>query len=515
MEKLSLAGRSADWTYIKAYDCYVLEMVVYCQYPAVPRQQCMNIYVPALFLDEAGNMRDGMNKNGYTARTVPVIFENGLAGYQEAEPFGADDGRSAAVDFLKAGFVYVSCGCRGRSSTDKNGTLCGKSPASLVDLKAGIRFLKGNAAFLPGDMNKIVSVGISAGGAMSALLGSTGNSKNYVDELKEIGALMEETDDVFAAQCYCPIIDLDHADFAYEWMFLGRVHYDGMPFVGFEEGILTPFCQALSDQMGRGYVDYFNALGLKHPETGKPVKLECGHGGSGYAYLMKQLEKSASRFFKKLEQGEILPGCGVDNYLHGKYETEQFSPVKKAFVRVPGVDKSGWLSWDGKQASITSLADMQISYLTRLKKCPAFDDLELIQAENQEFGTPEMDRMHFNTELFALFEKLSLQFPQEVKQYLKEYQAPIGDTGLAKRKYLINPLNYVGTGETCDLAPHFRIRVGSRDADTSMLMTVILALKLMQTGKTDVDYKIVWDEAHGRADYPGEVTAWVADIGKL
>ena len=87
-----------------------------------------------------------------------------------------EDERSAGKTFLEAGFVYVSCGCRGRSSLNQEGVRCGKSPLSLVDLKAGIRFLKHLAGVIPGDMEKIISVGISAGGAMSSLLGVTGDS---------------------------------------------------------------------------------------------------------------------------------------------------------------------------------------------------------------------------------------------------------------------------------------------------------------------------------------------------
>ena len=79
---------------------------------------------------------------GYTADTAPVIFENGLAGYHEAEPFELDDHRSMGVESILAGFVYVSCGCRGRSSVDKKGILCGKAPVSVADLKAGIRLPK-------------------------------------------------------------------------------------------------------------------------------------------------------------------------------------------------------------------------------------------------------------------------------------------------------------------------------------------------------------------------------------
>ena len=53
---------------------------------------------------------------------------------------------------------------------------------------------------MAGDANKIISIGTSAGGAMSALLGTTGNSEDYKVYLEEIGAVMDSTDDVYAAQ---------------------------------------------------------------------------------------------------------------------------------------------------------------------------------------------------------------------------------------------------------------------------------------------------------------------------
>ena len=178
---------------------------------------------------------------------------------------------------------------------------------------------------------------------------------------------------------------------------------------------------------------------------------------------------------------------------------------------VPGLDKSSWLSLDGKKTSITGMKEMQKTYHRRLKLCPAFDDLDLIQAENQEFGTPECDLMHFDPYLAPIMEKLQTEFPGESAKYLNGYKAVLEDSELAKRRFLINPMNYIGKPENT-LAPHYRIRVGSQDSDTSLMITLTLALKLMQTGKTDVDYEIVWDEPHGRADYPGEVTAWVKKI---
>lgn len=501
-----------EWNYLEEYHCYLLERVLYCERPSVPSQQCMNIFVPDVYLNEDGTVRGDGGLNGFDASSVPVIFENGLAGYMEAEPFGIEDPRSAAKDFLQAGFVYVSCGCRGRSSVDEKQKRCGKSPASLVDLKAGIRFLKHHRGVIPGNMDRIVSVGISAGGAMSTLLGTTGNSRNYEVELAAIGAVMTETDDIFAAQCYCPIIDLEHADMAYEWMFQGKTHYDGMLFVGFPEGDLTPFCQALSGGLGRAYISYLNGLKLVHPETGEAVEIGEGHTGSGSEYLLRKLEASAAKFLGKLERGELPLACSASDYINGTYVEQKFHPWKKCMTEIPGLDKSSWLSWDGQKAKIAGIEAMQENYLRRLKLCPAFDDLNLIQAENQEFGTPENDRVHFNSDLIRILEELAVQFPEETAKYLPEYQKMTGDEELDRRKYLLNPMNYIGTEEEADMAPHFRIRVGSRDADTSATITMTLALALKQTGKTDVDYEIVWDEPHGRADYPGEVTAWVKEI---
>lgn len=178
---------------------------------------------------------------------------------------------------------------------------------------------------------------------------------------------------------------------------------------------------------------------------------------------------------------------------------------------IPGLDKSSWLSWTNDHAMITGLKDMQKTYHRRLKLCPAFDDLNLIQAENQEFGTSECDLMHFDPYLAPIMEELRTEFPGESAKYLKGYKEVLEDSELEKRRFLINPMNYIGRPENT-LAPHYRIRVGSQDSDTSLMITLTLALKLMQTGKTDVDYEIVWDEPHGRADYTGEVTAWVKKI---
>ena len=113
---------------------------------------------------------------------------------------------------------------------------------------------------------------------MSALLASTGNAKDYDSYLREIGAVMDQSDDVYAAQAYCPITDLDHADQAYEWMYQNLQTYNNRR--SGENGESTDFEKAVSKQMASGYVDYINSLKLVDTKTGEPLTLgEDGRSG--------------------------------------------------------------------------------------------------------------------------------------------------------------------------------------------------------------------------------------------
>lgn len=180
--------KQMNWKYQEQQKCWLLEQVVYCNNPENIEEQCMNIYVPKEYLDKEGKLNKEGSRGGYTPFNAPVIFENGLAGYMQAEPFSLTDDRSMGEEAIREGFVYVSCGCRGRSSVNEQGILCGKAPVSVADLKAGIRFLRKNKELIPGNMERIISVGISAGGAMSTLLGCTGDGYEYDSELEKNGS---------------------------------------------------------------------------------------------------------------------------------------------------------------------------------------------------------------------------------------------------------------------------------------------------------------------------------------
>ena len=187
--------------------------IPYVSKPVEPEYQRLNIYVPEEYFHDK-------SINGYTAKTAPILLPNGVGGYLPGKQLiPANDYRHGTPNIslagLAHGFVVVTPAIRGRTLAN------GKAPALIVDYKAAVRWLRHNKDKLPaGDTEKIISDGLSAGGALSSLLGATGNAKEYEPYLKAIGAA-DERDDIFTSVVYCPITDLDHADMPYEWIFNG------------------------------------------------------------------------------------------------------------------------------------------------------------------------------------------------------------------------------------------------------------------------------------------------------
>lgn len=132
--------------------------------------------------------------------------------------------------------------------------------------------------------------------------------------------------------------------------------------------------------------------------------------------------------------------------------------------------------------------------------------------ECQEFGTSEQDYMHFSPFITTAILELEKQFPADYAQYYEGYAKAVGDKALAERRELINPMSLIGSAKNA--AGFFRIRVGACDADTAFTISMALALKLAQAGKS-VDYALVWDRPRCQADYPNEVCDWIEAIVKI
>ncbi|MBQ3424094.1 MAG: hypothetical protein IJH38_02715 [Clostridia bacterium] len=508
---MNLVDCRDQWHFNSQYRCWCLEDVVYTDSPTNPEAQRLSVFVPEPFMSAPGVIAPGAAMGSFTAQTAPVIFENNSAGYRQMANTPLGDFRDESAKYLARGMVYVTCGCRGRESVDREGRLCAKSPWTLVDLKMAIRFLRHNAAALPGDFSKVISVGWSAGGAMSALLGVTGNNTAYDPFLKKNGAFMAESDAVLAAQIYCPITDLEHADAAYEWQF--RADAENEASFGHPAGTMTAFQSALSAKLSAHYMDYFNGLALRHPETGDLLTIGAdGRSGTGYEYLMLQLERSATDYLTRLAAGKLEESFSVEDYLAGRYsrQTSRLRRTAEGFahdlIEIPGKDKHSWLRWDGEKAQIDGLDAYVLNHRRRMKPCTAFDALNCSSPENQELGRAECDRMHFSADVRKAVETLCESFPEETPALLAAFADAAEDTELKQRCALINPMNFIGQG-----AEHYRIRVGACDADTSFSVSMVLALALANAGK-DVDYALVWDRPHCEADYPGEVCDWIESL---
>lgn len=457
------------------------ENIVYVEHPVDTQYEVMNIYIPETYF------YDG-SVNNFTADTAPIFFPNNVGGYLPAEPgkpsmegeisgdasregMTSDDSTknespNSILMALSKGYVVASAGARGRTLEDKEGKNIGKAPAAIVDLKAAVRYLHYNDDNMAGNADKIISSGTSAGGAMSALLGATGNNEDYEPFLKEIGAA-DVKDNIYAVSAYCPIINLEHADVCYEWMFNIINDYTKMIITN-ENGeikrekknmTLTKEQQKYSDELKAAFPQYLNNLNLKD-DSGIDLTVDDKGNGDFKDFLKLQIIKSA--------QEQIKSGKDLSQYkwliIHDNVVTD--------------------MDFDG-----------YISYLGRSKAAPAFDSVDLNNPnpENSLFGTKDKDNQHFT-------------------KFSEEKDTAGGKIADSKIIKMMNPLNYVGNSEA-DTAKYWRIRHGSKDSDTALCVPVILAQRLKNTG-CDVDFEVPWDIGHG-GDYDlEELFEWMEEAVK-
>lgn len=460
------------------------ENIVYVQNPADVESQMLSVYIPAEYL------RGGMI-NGYTAKTAPIFMPNGVGGYMPGKiqapsekSFGQDIPNASLVA-LSRGLVVVSPAIRGRTTVAASGRYVGKAPAFIVDYKAAVRYLRFNRDRLPaGDTEKIISNGTSAGGALSAALGSMGNAPEFKPYLEDIGAA-DERDDIFASSDYCPITNLENADKAYEWIFHGvNKYYQAMwqiqdrqargldksakksdvkvdadsannPTASKQAVKMTGAEIKISKKLRDAFPDYVNSLNLRD-ESGKKLTLDKNGDGSFKDYIKKKYAESA--------QGEL--DAGVD------------------------ISDANWVIVKNKRVVDIDLKKYAVT-ATRMKAAPAFDKMDLSSAENDEFGTPENKPRHFS----EIVQKNSggVMAPEEEIK-------------------MMNPLNFIGRQDV-NVAPHFRIRHGAIDRDTSLAIPAILALRLQNNG-IDVDFFSPWGKGHA-GDYDlDELFDWIDKICK-
>lgn len=433
--------------------------------PSAPDYQALNLYIPEDYFQ-------GKAIGPYNASSAPIFFPNQIGGYMPALPGkpdvamgpprapGVSAPPTAMAVALTRGLLVASPGARGRSSKAANGSWTGKAPSAILDLKAAVRWLRFNANRMPGNVERIISNGTSAGGALSALLGASGNSPDYAAQLQAMGALPER-DDIFAVSSYCPITNLEHADAAYEWQFRGQTEYRGIEIsmldfkVQRKEvlGHLNAEQQDLSRQLQAEFIGYVNSLKLRSPD-GNLLQLQPDGQGSLQDHLKALLMQSAQ---KALQQGQTLAGRPWLTVESGRVTDMDFS----AYAQAAG----------------------------RMKGLPAFDGLALEAGENQLFGNASNDKRHFTD--FSM----------------RHSKAPGAQRAEAAVVQQMNAMHYARSTSS-RVASHWRIRQGTLDRDTSLAIPVLLASELSNRG-LDVDIALPWDQPHS-GDYDlDELFGWI------
>ncbi len=424
-----------------AYRSY--EGIVYVSRPVDTKYQTMNYFVPSEYYQ-------GRSIGNYTIDTAPVFLPNMVGGYMPGPAGSPGQGWGNRPNIitlaLARGYIVASPGARGRTLKDEKGLNTGKAPACIVDLKAAVRYLRYNDKIMPGDAEKIISNGTSAGGALSSLLGAAGNSPDYEPGLRAIGAAPER-DNIFAASCYCPITNLENGDSAYEWLFNGINSYS----MWGNTGKLNADQIRVSDQLKDQFPGYLNSLKLKKPD-GSILTLDENGEGSFKEYVKSFVTASAQ---KALNNGKNLSNLDCIT-------------IKDGIVK--DINLAGF-----------------IAYATRMKPPPAFDALELNSPENNLFGTETTDSQHFTK--FAM--------DNSTGHFL-------ADSKIIK---MMNPMDYIGA-EGIATAKYWRIRHGAVDRDTSLAIPVILAAKLQNNG-FKVDFAMPWGQGHGGDYDPDELFAWI------
>lgn len=479
---------------------YELTNVPYCTNVVCEQYQYMNIYAPAEYFR-------GESVNGYTAETAPIVFMNNCSGWMSSKPGGVN------FDYVDEGFVFVNCGARSRDAGKY-----GKSPCAAVDQKSAIRTLRLNADVIPGDMDRIFSVGTSGGGQMSSILGASGNMDEYYPYLYESGApgvTYDEAsgvytstidDSIYGCMAYCPIADINNADMAYAWMRYecgetGATQMTGST-VEFNE-----FKLALQQDLAIAFCEYINDLGIRDAE-GNVLSFDVVNGvpdpRSG-SYYEKTLENMS------IALNALLADCTKDDGsfsykksigMGPKAQTVEYTSLEDYFASFTNLDQ--WLVQDADGSyRVTDLTGFLLGTgLARNKDIPGFDTFDR-SAENNAFGASDESAVHYSASVAAVLEANYDKYStmdgfdaQAVDEYIEEANRE----DIQLQTYLMNAthiiLNVAAGEEEADFASYWRTRNGTADEHTSFSIAYNLCMAAAMAGAEGVDYSLVWDMPH-------------------
>lgn len=523
----SLEFDSSKWNYDKKNNVYWQISVSYCTTPEAKEYESMGIYVPGKYFDgkknDDGTYTCTVNTEGkvkdYTAETAPIVLPVNTDGYT-AQTVPAQYSYKEISKYLKAGFIYVCAGMRGKENKD---TYSGGAPWGVTDLKAAVRYYRYNQDMLPGDDEQIYCFGMGEGGAQAAILGASGDSDLYTPYLTEIGAAMHDkegnaiSDAITGTMAWCPVTSLDYANEAYEWN-MGQYSDTDTRAKG-------TWTKKFSEDMANSFADYINALGLKDSQGDKLSLKKSKDGiytkGTYYDYLVSVVEESLNTFLANTKfPYTVKEAENSEDSDFGLGETGASYEKAEDYISYLNNEEE-WVTYDAKTntASITSMEAFVKHCKPAVKAVGAFDGLNRSQAENDLFGTKETEALHFDSTMNYLLQEYSFDYSR-----LENWDSAIADAynadleakdslgnSLDVRISMYNPMYYIspyyeGYG-TASLAKYWRINSGIEQRDTALTVETNLALALGEAeGVEDVRFETVWGQGHIMAESSGNST---------
>ena len=425
------------------------EYIPYVANPIDIDQQYMNIYVPEEYFNNG-------TVNGYNTQTAPIFMPNAVDGYMPSQALTpkVENGKPNSVVYaLSRGYVVASPATRGRTNKASDGNFIGKAPAVIVDLQAATAYLHANDSTMPGNANRIITNGTSAGGAVSLLQGAAGNSSDFQPYLQALGAATAATN-VYAVSAYAPITNLDAADMAYEWSYNGITSSNKVS--------MSHDDVAYSNLLNEHFPDYVNNLQL-HDSVGRVLKLDKNGNGT----------------FKNYVKEFIV------------------AATNKAQAKGTDLSKHTYLVRDNKTGTIKDINwEAYNQFVSRSKAPGAFDSRSNDSGENNLFGTSTTDNNHF-TITAALHDTTS-----NPEAYVQN----------AKVVTMMNPMNYLGSPAATN-AQFYRIRYGTADSNTSVAIPLIVGTRAQNLGYK-VDMATPFNVDHS-GDYDlDELFNWMDNIVK-
>ena len=451
------------------------EYIPYVANPIDIDQQYMNIYVPEEYFNNG-------TINGYNTQTAPIFMPNAVGGYMPSQAMTPkmENGKPNSVLYaLSRGYVVASPATRGRTNKASDGNFIGKAPAVIVDLQAATAYLHANDSAIPGNANRIITNGTSAGGGVSLLQGATGNSSDFQPYLQALGAATAATN-VYAVSAYAPITNLDAADMAYEWSYNGISSFNkvtmspgelpqanvggtpAQPQRTMQRVNLNADDLAYSKMLSEHFPDYVNNLQLRD-SLGRVLKLDKNGNGTFKNYVKEFIVAAAN----------------------------------KAAAKGTDLSKHTYLVRDNKTGTIKDINWEAYNHFVSRSKAPgAFDSRANDTGENSLFGTSTTDNNHF-TITAALHDTTANQ-----DIYVEN----------AKIVTMMNPMNYLGSPAATN-ARFYRIRYGTADSNTSVAIPLIVGTRAQNLGYR-VDMATPFDVDHS-GDYDlEELFNWMDNIVK-